>query len=194
MGYQRLPVFALIALAALLLLPSKSVRGIPQDEPQEASTKQKLQNALAIVRNVELRENDPERVIRAIHQLGQLHDPAAIDDLVDLLTFRNWAPWEKDPNKAVDISMPRSRGMIYPAVNALKEIGTSSVPAMIKVIAGHDPSSLETLNAMEVLISLSHGNRKKYAEDLKEQAAKATSAEASERLRVASEALEKSKR
>jgi len=194
MGPQRFQLFALIALAAFPLLPPRALSSIPQEDPQEATAKQKLEEALTIVRDTKLRESDPERVIRAIEQLGQLHDPDAIGDLVELLTFRNWAPWEKDPNKAVDFSMPRSRGMIYPAVNALKEIGTASMPAIVKVIATNDPNSLETQNAMEVIIYLSRGKREKYVEDFKREAARAASPQAAQRLLKAAEVLEQSKR
>lgn len=183
-----------IALALLFPLVGTTVNSNLLMGLQQPPEEQKLAEALAILGNAELRENDPERVVRAIQELGELRNPAAIGALVKILTFRRWAAWEKDPNKPVDLSMPRSRGMIYPAVNALKEIGPPSLPALIKVIESHEPNTLETENAMEVIIDLSRYERSAYVQKLKDATESAATPEAAARLRKAAETLKNSKR
>ncbi len=182
-----------IPLALSFILLTTTIDGGFLSGLQQPTEKEKVEEALAILRDTNLLESEPVRVMKAISYLGQLRDPAAIEDLVKLLAFRIRAPWEKDPNKPVDFSMPRSRGMIYPAVNALKEIGPRSLPALIKVIEGHEPDSLETQNAMEVIIGLSRYERPTYVQKLKDAAAKASSVDIIQRLLKAAETLEQAK-
>jgi len=159
------------------------------------SREEELSRLTAIVRDGRLQASDPDRVVQAIERLGEMKAVEAVDDLVRLLSFRKWFPWENDPNQPKVVEglgiTDRQR---YPAILALIQIGPLSLPALIKVIETHEPGSLETRNAMEVIIQLSHYDRPPYVRKLKDAAAKASSPEAAERLRKAAEALKGSKR
>jgi len=183
-----------IPLALSFILLATTINGDFLSGLQQPTEKEKVEEALAILRDTNLLKSDPDPVMKAMSDLGQLRDPAAIEDLVKLLAFRIRAPWEKDPNRAVDFSMPRSRGMIYPAVNALVEIGPRSLPALMKVIETHEPDSLETRNAMEAIVVLSRYERPGYVQKLKDAAASASSVETVQRLLKAAETLEQTKR
>ncbi len=194
MRFQLFRLFGVIALVPLFVLPATSINADSETGSEKQAAKQKLQEALTIVRDPELQKKDPDRVIGAIQQLGELRDPAAVDDLIRLLPFRRQWPWETDPTKKVDASILDIEGLRYPAVIALTQIGEPCVPALLKVIETHEFTSLESRNALEVLIYLSRDKRAEYIERLNEEAAKASSPEAAQRLLRAAEALKESKR
>ena len=186
---RNLPDILLCSLAGLVILTSgQSLCG-----QQTQSREEEIRNLLEIAKDSSLRETNPNRAAGAIKRLGQMKAVETIDDLIGLLTFRIYEPWEKDPHQPI-LEMLTS-GNRYPAVGALEEIGKAALPALLKAIETHESSSLETENAMEVLIYLSRGKqRSEYVDYLKEEAAKASSKEASERLLKAAEALTDSKR
>jgi PBS lyase HEAT-like repeat len=167
-------------------------RNIGEDKD---SHQEELERLLATVRDTRLQETDQVRVTRAIERLGELRDPAAVDDLVQLLTFRRVWPWEKDP------TVPKSTEPVhpwtwntFPAVKALSLIGQPALPALIRVIGTHEPDSPESQKAMEVIILMSGDKRSDYVARLKYAAAAASSPDAAQRLRQAAETLEHTKR
>jgi hypothetical protein len=161
---------------------------------QPVSREEEVAELIDAIRDSSIQESNPNLVARAILRLGDLKATEAIDDLVALLRFRVWLPYEKDPNapKSEDhIVTPARR---YPAISALREIGPPALPALFKVIESHEPDSLETQNAMEVIIFLSRYERPAYVQKLKDAAADATSVETVQRLLKAAETLEHTKR
>ncbi len=183
-----------VAFATWLALATISLFGYPHSASQVSPKEDELEKLLNTIRDTNLQETDPNRVIKAIQRLGELRDPAAVDDLVPLLTFRRWYPWEKDPHAKIDAVEPIGPSTRYPAVGALMDIGKPSLPALIKVIENHEPHSLETENAMHVVTYLSRDKRPEYIDYLKEAANKAPTPQAAERLSKAAEMLKESKR
>ncbi len=74
------------------------------------------------------------------------------------------------------------------------EIGEPAFPALVKAIETHEAGSLETQKALESLTYSSRYKRAEYVARLNEEAAKASSPEAAQRLRKAAETLKESKR
>ncbi len=88
-----------ITLLASLALSAASRRAKPPSEEQGQSRKEKeVARLLELVRDPNLRENNPDRVASAIKRLRELKAVAAIDDMAGLLTFRMYQPWDKDPH------------------------------------------------------------------------------------------------
>ena len=182
-----------IAIALLFVASSMCASmGSFQSDKQKASRREEVKELMSIIRDPELRKKDPDKVTDAIQRLGELRDPAAAEDLAGLLTFRHLFPWEKDPTKPIEGNAWYFEA--YPAINALLKIGRPCLPALIKVIESHAADSLETKNAMEVLIPLSRYEREKYIEEVEEAAAKASSPEAAQRLLKAAQTLKATKR
>lgn len=190
---QRCGLYAVFVVPLALFVVCATANS--RNDPQEASRNEEIKKLLATVRDTTLRETNPGRVFGAIERLGELGDPAAVDDLVELLTFRRVWPWEKDPTvaKTTEPVNPWTWNT-YPAVKALSLIGKPALPALIGAIQTHEPHSLETQKAVEVIIYLSVDKRPAYVEYLKQAAAKAPSPKAAERLLKAAESLKESKR
>jgi len=192
---NRFRFHLLVALAVFLALMSVAMNGNRDIGEDKESHQEELERLLATLRDTKLQEIDPDRVTRAIERLGELRDPAAVDDLVQLLTFRRIWPWEEDPTvpKTTEPVHPWTWNT-FPAVKALSSIGKPSLPALIKVIGTHEPDSPQTQKAMEVIILISGDKRSDYVARLKYAAAAASAPEAAQRLRKAAETLENSKR
>jgi len=194
---MRITNFARIAGAGVVLLslasPTHPLFAPNGSEGRARQSDKEIQELLATIRDQAVRNSQPERVAKAIQRLGKLRATEAIEDLCALLAFRVYWPWERDP------TVPISAGIItaaqtYPAVGALRDMGEDSVPALITVIGKHEPTSLETRNALEVIVFLSRYKRSEYVTLLKDAAAKATSPQAADRLGKAAEELQRTKR
>lgn len=184
-----------IAVWALMLVCVACSASQAQDDERKVSREAEINKLIAIIRDARMQETNPDRIVQAIQRLGEMKATEAVGDLAKLLTFRRWFLWEKDPSqpKIGEGGGPTDRDR-YPATLALILIGAPSLPAVIKVIEAHEADSLETRNAMEVIIILSRYKRPEYVACLKNAAGVATSAQAAERLRRAAEALQETKR
>ncbi len=163
------------------------------DQKEPACRREEISKLVATLHDTSLQETDPERVVDAIQRLGDLRAVEAVDDLAAMLTFRRWFPWEKDPTLPKDVNFMRLTWARYPAISALALIGPPAVPALMRVIESHEPNSLETENAMELLKTLSRYDRPAYVRKVEEAAEKASSPEAADRLRKAAKVLRESK-
>jgi HEAT repeat protein len=99
-----------------------------------------------MLRDENLRKNDPKRVLEAIKQAGDLETAEAIDALTKLLTFSR--PDIDDTNE-IHIKTPAFQ---YPAVQALTSIGKRSLPALTEVIKEEDSNSLASNNAIFAIL------------------------------------------
>ncbi len=182
-----------VGLLAALSLPAFPSKAFCASSSGSVTGDKKVEDLLMTIRDAKLRESKPNRVVEAIQQLGRIKAAAAVDDLANLLTFARTWPWERPGGPIDEIHTVTPAGR-YPAVGALMEIGRASLPALIRVIGTHEPSSLETQNAMQVVTYLFRSGRDAGVDYLKETAAMAPSPEAAQRLRMAAETLEKTKR
>ena len=185
---RSLPVIFLASLTVLVIFTSGQSRCGQQTQSRE----EEIRKLLEVARDANLRETNPDRVAGAIKRLGEMKAVETIDDLTELLTFRIYQPWEKDPHQPIAEGTYSFRR--YPSVGALMEIGKPALPALVKVIETHESNSLETENVMKVLIYISRYKQSEYVDYLQVEAAKALPKEASERLLKAAEALKETKR
>jgi hypothetical protein len=150
--------------------------------PASQTTTQELISAL---RDVRLRETDPDRVIEAINQLGAMRAIKAVNDLTNLLTFKASFWWEHgDPTVINEIHLV-STAERYPAVGALVKIGEPALPALSRVIQTNDTNSLETSNASWCVVQLFRDNLPGAVAYLRSEEARARSSIARTRLRNA---------
>lgn len=164
---------------------------IPQsvDPSKRQSVDQEVEQLLTVLRDEQLRESEPERVVQAILQLGRMKCIAAIDDLVQLLTFRRTLEWEKGKETGeliIELQAMSTDGR-YPATGALLQIGKPSLPALIKVIETYASGSLESENAIFTVRMIFADKSSEGVQYLRKAAAKASSSEAAQRLWDAAE-------
>jgi hypothetical protein len=140
---------------------------------------------LAIVRNKELREREPKRVVEAIQRLGELRVLEAVDDLVQLITFRRTFDWERS-DMIVEIQ-PIHIGNRYPATSALFQIGAPALPALVEVIEQADLDSVEAKNAGDAVMSIFREDLPAASEYLRGVATRASSMQEAQRLVAAAD-------
>lgn len=138
-----------------------------------------VKELLTTIRDEQLRQNNPERVIQAITQLGERRGVEASDDLTQLLTFKR--------SLESDVTQIRSHfDDLYPARSALFLIGKPSLPALIKAIESHESDSLASENAINTIMAIYQDSPSEGVEHLRE-ASKSSSPEGSQRLLKAAE-------
>lgn len=153
-------MLSLIGLCGIILLLSSAAQII------SAQSESEIDELINILRDDEIRESDPERVVKAIIRLGELKAATAIDDLIQLITF------ERDLTNVMHLISPINH---YPAADALFEIGSLSVPALVKVIKTHVGESKESENATLTLLSIFRESPSDGIGVLQEEASKAVS-------------------
>ena len=87
---------------ALVLFITFSVGSYPMGLQEDDDKKGEVQKLLLVLRNEKIRETQPDQVIAAMERLGSLRAEAAIDDLILLLTFREWFEWESKDTRYID--------------------------------------------------------------------------------------------
>ncbi len=162
---------------------------------QQTSTPrhERIGQLLNIIRDKSIKENDPNRFRGAIQELGKLRATEAVDDLIDLLTYRREWQRERAPyDYTTDGSSWRNFvGAEYPASEALENIGKPALPTLVKVIEGHDDASLESKNARYTVRAILKHERRDPEAFFKDEAARAPSREAARRLLKALETADK---
>jgi hypothetical protein len=155
---------------------------------EPTARQEKIQKLLDILRDRELQESDPDKIVNAIVQLRDMKAVEAIDGLIEMLTYRRVWPWEKKlepgqpPHPHDGFGPTGNTTAAYPATAALTTIGKPALPALLKVIETFEVDSLDAKNARHTvrMIFLMHGGN---AESFfKECAAKAATPEAKQRL------------
>jgi len=138
----------------------------------------KIKELLLILRDKQMQQSQPDRVIGAIKQLGELKSADSIDDLIALITFRQKFDWEDINQGGIVYSQPPhliSALEHYPAAGALFRIGKPSIPALIKLIESNPADSLESLNAHTTIMIIFRDNPREGVRVLRKALAKATS-------------------
>lgn len=202
--FLKRPIWArgILLVLSLLLLPCAQaearISGQTGDENEE------VKRLIMVLRDEGLREHEPQQVIKAIERLGALKAATAIDDLAQLLTFRQ--PFEGESVRKTNIQMWQFP--YYPAIKALSQIGKPALPALIKIIEenesgsfgrGLDParlfdksqsSSIASDNAISVILAIFREKPVKAVEYLKKTAANASTPLTRQRLTEAAEKTE----
>ena len=124
-------------------------RAVSEDESFHAREGQ-VAGLLGIIRDESLREKDPKRVSADFAKLGEMKATEAIPDLVRLLEFRVYEPWEKDPTLEPSDRL-RTSARKYPAIGALVGIGEPALPALVRAVETSHPASLEGKCALEAI-------------------------------------------
>jgi hypothetical protein len=186
----------LISLFAVVLFSAPPLRGSEQYSPYSQAQRtdrelvqipdDKTQKLLTIIRDEELRRTEPERVAKAIIELGENKSVISINDLVQLLAFsRTFDEETRNPLMIVGIH-PITPFDRYPASAALEEIGRPAIPALTKVIETHDGGFMESQNAMNALTSIFSPDLIEGVAYLRRAAVKSSTPLGSQRLKTAS--------
>ena len=181
----------LIAALVTLALISIGAEGMSKLNLQSNNENQEQRELLTIVRDKQLLERDPERVAKAIERLGEIRSIAAINDLVDLLTFKRIFEWDSERNGIIDEPHFISITGRYPAAGALFQIGKPALPALIKVIGTEKTGSLAGENAIYTVTQIFRDSPAEGVSYLKDAAANASSAQAARRLSYAAERVKR---
>ena len=122
-------------------------------------------------------------MLEAIHRVGEMKAAQAISALIPLLTFRRTIEAENQAGEAVVLEIHLAPpGELYPAINALSQIGQASLPALVKVIQAHDGKSLESENASYTVMAIFRDDPARAVKYLRKAAAKSSEPMASQRL------------
>lgn len=144
-----------------------------------------VRQLIAILRNKDLRDNEPKLIVETVEKLGRLRAEAAIKDLVDLLAFSRRFDWEReDMINEIRLITPGDR---YPAVSALFQIGKTALPALVQVISDNEIDSLEFRNARFVVMSIFRDDLPAGSAYLREEAKQFPSPAAQARLWAAAQ-------
>jgi hypothetical protein len=146
-----------------------------------------VQTLLTVIRDEHLRENDPERVTKAIETLGELRAAEASEDLAHLLTFKGKFEGGKNQTSPGVLTHLTPPGGLYPATTALFQIGKPALPALVRVIEEHEKNSLASVNATDTIVLIFRDRPGGAIEYLKEAASKSTAPGGSQRLYEAAE-------
>ena len=138
---------------------------------------------LAIIRDKEAQESARERCVQAIERLGEIRSVTAVDDLIELITFKRTLRSEENPSPIViDREHPVTPLSLYPAAGALFYIGKPARPALLRLIETSDPDSLASQNAVYTLMAIFREDPKAGIRYLQNAGNKAQTLEASKNL------------
>ena len=145
-------------LLTLALTIGIGIASSPQgSEITEPCDSAKEEEYLAALRDDELKANEPEWFVHAIECLGQLRSVAAVNPLIDLLSYRRTFWW--DGTGAIP-SLVLTLGR-YPAGGALARIGEPALPRIIETVAASDSGSAESDVLLDILLTIFHYEREK---------------------------------
>lgn len=155
---------------------------------QNADTDGEIVRLLQIIRDERLRTENPDKVAQAIVALGELRATDAVEDLIKVITFKRTFPQERGNPEGVvnDIHLITREGR-FPAIGALFEIGKPSLPSLVRLIANHDPKSLESENALVTVRSIFRDEPQAGVQYLKDAGEKSSSSLSRQRLLIAAE-------
>jgi hypothetical protein len=156
--------------------------------PQE-SREDEIVRLISDLRDTRVRQDDPERLIKAIERLGDLKATAAIDDLIQLIGFRRTFSWERNDGFVVE-RQPITPGNRYPAVSALFQIGKPALPALVQVIEGSESNSIESTNATYAVQSIFRENLPEGVKYLRHAAKQSFTVLMGQRLSTAARRIE----
>lgn len=179
---SRRPRLTLMLLFAMFSSSAwtMGLRQVPSDSRSE-SRKAEIQRLRQLIRDKEIQEQDPEQVDRAMRRLGELKAVEAIDDLIALLAF-------KHPKEMETVGSHYGDG--YRAKSALFAIGEPALPALVHALSENEIGSIEYKNARSAVMSIFRDRLPEGAKYLREQASRADSPIARERLTMAAQHIE----
>jgi hypothetical protein len=156
---------------------------------QDTDANREITRLLRIVQDERLRTEDPDKVAQAIAELGEMRATIAVDDLIKLITFRRTFPQERGNPEGVinEIHMITPAGR-FPAIGSLFEIGKPSLPGLIRLIADHEPKSLESENALIAVRLIFRDEPLAGVQYLRDAATRTNSSLRKERLTIAANA------
>ena len=174
------------ALLCLFTIGVSAFSGKNVQSDKAAERAAKIVELRSVLHNEQLRKAEPERVYKAMEELGREKADEAIPELIQLLTFEK----QLGPDLGdFRITTPSAR---YPAVSALYEIGESALPALIEVIETQDEDSVASQNALysinAILVRKSPADAINFLEGA---AARSTSTKAALRLSKAADKTKK---
>ena len=170
---RKVPMKAPLTILAVCIVLAIGMKGLATQD-QDPYTDQEIARLLKIIRNEQLRIEDPEKVGAAIATLGELRATAAIDDLIKLITFRRTFSQDNEPNGIINEFRTITRDGRYPAVGSLFEIGKPSLLPLVTLISDNDTKSLESVNALTAVMLIFREDPPAGVQYLKDAAEKAS--------------------
>jgi hypothetical protein len=159
---------------------------------QSEGGRQEVGSLLAVLRDAEVREHEPERLISAIERVGEARVQAAIPYLIELISFKRSFYWENKDPRIREEEHPVTVLSRYPAAGALFMIGKPSLPALVKVIQGEEVGAVASENALYTVSQIFRDEPSEGVEYLKSAATRALIAGAAQKLLYAAHKLEES--
>lgn len=184
-------------LLAVLALGGKSMSDLRSpsiNESKQQVVDQETMQLLMILRDEQLREREPARVVEAIKRLGEMRSTSAIPDLIRLLTFKRTFEWESQSKEVVTEIQPLHIGNRYPATGALFQIGKPAIAALVELINAEEVGSVASENAIWVLTQIFREKLSDGVRYLKDAAANASSFDSKQRLSHAADRLQEEAR
>jgi HEAT repeat protein len=159
---------------------------------QSGGRRQEVESLLAVLRDVEVREHDPERLISAIERVGEARVQAAIPYLIELISFKRSFYWENKDPRIREEEHPVTVLSRYPAAGALFMIGKPSLPALVKVIQGEEIGAVASENALYTVSQIFRDEPLEGVAYLKSAAIRTRMSGAAQKLLYAAHKLEES--
>jgi hypothetical protein len=173
----RILLHAVLLLALIAQILTAKLDGYGQVTQVESRDKE-IAQLIAIIRNSQLRIEDPKKVVEAINKLGEMNAASAVDDLAQLLTFRLVSLGERLTGITTEADQR------FPAVSALYLIGKPALPALVKVIENFDEQDLMSRNARYTMVAIFRGNLSEGVKHINQAASRSSSALGSQRLSI----------
>jgi hypothetical protein len=181
--YIRRVSVTIITLLAIVLLAFRGKAVVFKESQMPEQMGSAEQHLLDFVRDKESRNKDREGLAQAIERLGEMRSYAAIDDLVQLITFNRTLPSNEGIQPTfIDKEHPVTPLSVYPATGALFHIGEPALPALMKLIETSDPESLASQNAVYTLMAIFREDPEAGVQYLQDAADQAPTPEASKSL------------
>ncbi len=181
-----LTVVEILMLCVMMFACEDSSRPNTGDEPSAPT----VEDPRRVLRDPDLLRRDPDRVVKAMQQLGERRAVEAIPELTTLLGFRYWYDWEKERPIRYGGRHYIFIGSRYPATSALFQIGKPALPALLKVVETHHFDAIESRNARYTIRVIFRDEPPQADMFFKEAAAKASTDEAKQRLLKSIESAE----
>lgn len=148
---KHLTNLILTVALGLLLAPASNAQCVriadeKRDYTDEAQRLGKVHSAIGIISNDENLATDEVCAVAAMRYLGLHRVETAIPRLIQLLSYR--IKPVTPPQRKLSV------GDMYPATDALFQIGVPAVPALLEVISNHEKTDIESKNALYTLMQI----------------------------------------
>ena len=177
--------FRTVALALVLCCAARSSAGVPASgQDRYTGWCDSLEHAdssdlVAFLNDVVPDDKNAHCVTWALHRLGEERYEPAIHALVRLLDFRR--PLTEEEKMGFFLRMSVT-GEMYPAAEALEEIGRKAQPEVLQVIGSDSASATARDNAISVWMEFYKYERPRGVALLKQEESKASTATAKQKF------------